>query len=242
MITTRGQQHPELASSAARRASTPPATSRQRQRAPRVEPSAGEHLRRSRSATRCGGCRRRRSACASPGVGPASPPTSSRSRQHEQRDGERRDQGRELEPEPARSDPRATRTRSSGSSRRSPGRRRRSARRPARGSRGSRRYRETTTAATITATTIPNTSAPLPAISVARSRLCGEGVAEQAERRRPQPGAEHAVRDEGAVAHPRAAGDERRQRPDEPDEATDQDRLAAVAAEVAPRPARSAHA
>ena len=36
-----------------------------------------------------------------------------------------------------------------------------------------------------------------------------------------------------AVAHARAAGDERRQRPDQPDEAPDQDRLAAVAGEVA---------
>ena len=60
----------------------------------------------------------------------------------------------------------------------------------------------------------------------------GEEVAEQRERCRPQPGAEDAVGDERPVAHPRAAGDERRQRANEADEATDQDRLAAVALEV----------
>ena len=49
---------------------------------------------------------------------------------------------------------------------------------------------------------------------------------------RPEPGAEDAVRDEGAVAHPRAAGDEGREGADEADEAADEDRLAAVAPEV----------
>ena len=56
-----------------------------------------------------------------------------------------------------------------------------------------------------------------------RSRMCGAG---------PEPGAEDAVGDERAVAHPRAAGDERREGADEADEAADEDRLAAVAVEV----------
>ena len=41
-----------------------------------------------------------------------------------------------------------------------------------------------------------------------------------------------AVGDEGAVAHPRAAGDERGEGAHEADEAADEDRLAAVAGEV----------
>src|SRR3954452_18424561 len=60
-----------------------------------------------------------------------------------------------------------------------------------------------------------------------------EEVADQDVHGRPQARAEDAVRDEVAIAHPRRAGDERRHRPDETDEAADQDRLAAVALEVA---------
>ena len=51
-----------------------------------------------------------------------------------------------------------------------------------------------------------------------------EHVAEHAERRRPQPGAEHVVGQELAQRHMRRAGDERRDRAHEPDEAADQDR------------------
>jgi hypothetical protein len=58
-------------------------------------------------------------------------------------------------------------------------------------------------------------------------------VADQREAGRPQAGPEDAVRDERAVAHPGAAGDERGEGADQADEATDQDRLAAVAGEVA---------
>ena len=59
-----------------------------------------------------------------------------------------------------------------------------------------------------------------------------EDVAERAEERRPEAAADDAVRDEAPVGKPGRAGDERRQRPDQPDEAADQDRLAAVALEV----------
>ena len=59
-----------------------------------------------------------------------------------------------------------------------------------------------------------------------------EDVAERAEERRPQPAADDAVRDEAPVGQPRGAGDERRERPHQSDEAADQDRLAAVALEV----------
>ena len=62
--------------------------------------------------------------------------------------------------------------------------------------------------------------------------VLGDEVAEEGERRRPEARSEHAVGDERAVRHPRAAGDERRQRPYEADEPPDQDRLAAVALEV----------
>ena len=48
-----------------------------------------------------------------------------------------------------------------------------------------------------------------------------------------RPGAEDAVGREVPVGHLAAAGDERRQRADQADEAADQDRLAAVAGEVA---------
>ena len=81
---------------------------------------------------------------------------------------------------------------------------------------------------------------PCPRSRSPRSRLLASSVAEQRERRRPQPGAEDAVGDEGPVAHPRAAGDERRQRPHQADEAPDQDRLARRGARSTPRPARSA--
>ena len=60
-----------------------------------------------------------------------------------------------------------------------------------------------------------------------------EQVAEHAEERGPEAGADDAVRDEAPVGEPRRAGDERRERPHQPDEAADQDRLAAVAVEVA---------
>ena len=59
-----------------------------------------------------------------------------------------------------------------------------------------------------------------------------EEVAEEDVGAGPEPGAEDAVGDEGAVAHPRAAGDEGREGADEADEAADEDRLAAVAGEV----------
>ena len=81
---------------------------------------------------------------------------------------------------------------------------------------------------------------PGSASSVAWSMFSRGEVAEQREGRRPQPGAEHAVGQERPVRHPRAAGDERRQRADQADEAPDQDRLAAVAVRSTPRPARSA--
>ena len=61
--------------------------------------------------------------------------------------------------------------------------------------------------------------------------LRGE-VADQHEGRRPEPGAQHAEREVVAVPHPRAARHERRQGPDQPDEAPDHDRLAPVAGEV----------
>ena len=57
-------------------------------------------------------------------------------------------------------------------------------------------------------------------------------VAEQGEPGRPETCTEDAVRQEGRVAHSRAAGDERGEGADEADEAPDQDRLAAVALEV----------
>ncbi len=59
-----------------------------------------------------------------------------------------------------------------------------------------------------------------------------EHVAERAEERGPEAGADDAVRDEAPVREPRRAGDERRERPDQADEAPDQDRLASVALEV----------
>ena len=58
-----------------------------------------------------------------------------------------------------------------------------------------------------------------------------EHVAEHAERRRPQPGAEHVVGQELAQRHVRRAGDERRDRAHEPDEAADQDRHPAALVE-----------
>ena len=154
--------------------------------------------------------------------------------QHEQRHREHRQQGRELQPQPARRHPAPEEPRARGSSRAPAASGVDSIRcaRPRCGSRARAGSGEITTAPTTTATTIPNTSAPFPAICVARSRLCASEVAEQRERRRPEPGAEDAVRDEGAVAHPRAAGDERGQRSHQTDEAPDQDRLAAVAREV----------
>jgi hypothetical protein len=57
-------------------------------------------------------------------------------------------------------------------------------------------------------------------------------VADRAEERGPEAGADDAVRDEAPVREARRAGDERCQRPDEADEAPDQDRLAPVAIEV----------
>src|SRR6201999_4227031 len=48
----------------------------------------------------------------------------------------------------------------------------------------------------------------------------------------PEAGAKDAEGDEGAVAHPRAAGDERGEGADQADEAADEDGLAAVAREV----------
>ncbi len=59
-----------------------------------------------------------------------------------------------------------------------------------------------------------------------------EEVADQDVGARPDSRAEDAVRHEAAVSHARTAGDERRQRPHQADEAADQDRLAAMAAEV----------
>src|SRR5680860_1406323 len=59
-----------------------------------------------------------------------------------------------------------------------------------------------------------------------------EEVADQDVGAGPEPGAEDAVGDEGAVAHLRAAGDERRQGADDADPAADEDRLAAVPGEV----------
>src|SRR3954454_6929419 len=59
-----------------------------------------------------------------------------------------------------------------------------------------------------------------------------EDVADQAEGRAPEPGAHDAVGQEAAVGHPRGAGDERRERADEPEEAADHDRLAAMPIEV----------
>src|SRR5581483_1513223 len=78
----------------------------------------------------------------------------------------------------------------------------------------------------------PEDEAPLAGeLRGAVEALRGE-VADQGEGRRPEAGAEDAEGDELAVAHARAAGHERRQRPHEADEAADQDRLAAVVLEV----------
>ena len=73
----------------------------------------------------------------------------------------------------------------------------------------------------------------------ARARVLGGGVdaareevADQDVGAGPEPTAEDAVGEEVAVAHPRAAGDEGREGPHQADEATDEDRLAAVAGEV----------
>ena len=60
-----------------------------------------------------------------------------------------------------------------------------------------------------------------------------EDVAERGEGRRPGAGAEHVVGQEPAQRHPARAGDERRQRADEADEAADQDRRAAALLEEA---------
>src|SRR5215211_582734 len=59
-----------------------------------------------------------------------------------------------------------------------------------------------------------------------------EEVAQQDEPRRPEPGPQHAVREERAVPHPRATSDERRHRAHEADEPSDQDRLPPVPLEV----------
>src|SRR5204862_3674874 len=66
-----------------------------------------------------------------------------------------------------------------------------------------------------------------------RVQALGSEVADQDQRRRPQTGAEDAEGSELPVAHPAAAGDERREGADEADEPADQDRPAAVAVEVA---------
>src|SRR5262249_14119531 len=61
--------------------------------------------------------------------------------------------------------------------------------------------------------------------------LRGE-VAREDQPGRPEARAEDAVRRELSIAHAAAAGDERREGPDQADETPDQDRLAAVALEV----------
>ena len=68
-------------------------------------------------------------------------------------------------------------------------------------------------------------------VGLDRVERAPEEVAEQAEQRRPQAGAEHVVGEELAQLHAGRAGQERRDRPHEPDEAPDQDRDAAVAVE-----------
>ena len=94
-----------------------------------------------------------------------------------------------------------------------------------------RRYAVTTPTITPTVTAKPNSAWP--------TRCCDlverapEDVAEDAEERGPRAAADDAVRDEAPVGEPGRAGDERRERAHEPDEAADQDRLAAVPVEVA---------
>jgi hypothetical protein len=60
-----------------------------------------------------------------------------------------------------------------------------------------------------------------------------EDVADQREGRCPDRGAEQAPREEGPQSHPRRAGQERRDRAHDADEAPDEDRLGAVAVEEA---------
>ena len=59
-----------------------------------------------------------------------------------------------------------------------------------------------------------------------------EDESQDREERGPQPAADDAEREEAAVAESRRPGNEGRQRPHEPDEPADQDRLPAVALEV----------
>ena len=95
---------------------------------------------------------------------------------------------------------------------------------------GARRY----------ATTTPTITPPSPRSRTPPARRCARPCRTSARRcsrarrsRGPEAGADDAVRDEAPVGQPRGAGDERRQRADEADEAADQDRLAAVPVEVA---------
>src|SRR4051794_4082016 len=64
-----------------------------------------------------------------------------------------------------------------------------------------------------------------------RAERRAERVADERERGGPGRGAEQAVRQEAAERELRGAGRERRHGPDEPDEAPDEDRLAAMAGE-----------
>ena len=101
---------------------------------------------------------------------------------------------------------------------------------PGRGSRPRRRYAVTTPTITATVTAKPNSACPTMCCDLVER--APEDVAEDAEERGPRAAPDDAVRDEAPVREPGRPGDERRQRADEPDEAADQDRLAAVPVEV----------
>ena len=98
---------------------------------------------------------------------------------------------------------------------------------------GSRRKRKARKRPTTNPTTIAKTNSPLPTILVTVLEALREEVAEQDQARRPEPGPEDAEGREVPVGQPAAAGDERRQRADQADEAADQDRPAPVPREVA---------
>ena len=74
----------------------------------------------------------------------------------------------------------------------------------------------TATITAIVTISVPNRNVPRPAYSAARLRLLEGEIADQGKGRRPQAGTEDAVGRERSVAHPRAPGDERRQRPRDP--------------------------
>ena len=98
---------------------------------------------------------------------------------------------------------------------------------------GSRRSLTAKITASTTTTTPVNAAAPRADVLLDRAQRLPEEVAQEAEQRRPEARTDDVVGQEAPQLHPRRAGQERRQRAHEADEAPDQDRRAAVAVEEA---------